>query len=29
MIRLSSLLLAPQVGKRLSERYLDYRQHGA
>ena len=29
MIRLSSLLLAPPVGKRLSERYLDYRQHGA
>lgn len=29
MIRLSTLLLAPPVGKRLSERYLDYRQHGA
>ncbi|MDU7186007.1 MAG: hypothetical protein E6294_08250, partial [Klebsiella sp.] len=29
MIRLSALLLAPPVGKRLSERYLDYRQHGA
>ncbi len=29
MIRLSTLLLAPPVGERLSERYDDYRQHGA
>lgn len=29
MIRLSTLLLAPPVGKRLNERYRDYRQHGA
>ena len=29
MIRLSTLLLAPPVGERLSERYRDYRQHGA
>lgn len=29
MIRLSALLLAPPVAERLSERYRDYRQHGA
>lgn len=29
MMRLSTLLLAPPVAERLSERYGDYRQHGA
>ena len=29
MMRLSTLLLAPVVAERLSERYSDYRQHGA
>lgn len=28
MMRLSTLLLAPAVAERLSERYSDYRQHG-
>ena len=29
MMRLSTLLLAPPVAERLSERYSDYRRHGA